>query len=199
MQGGRGYLAIIAVLVMIIAAAMAFRRRRRSAEQDDFMPGDPATPKIREAVAIVSENLSIISQVADSLEGRVLRIEGSGSGADFGEARQILSGARQGMGEVVRSIKRLRGAVETMTPTYQNALGLYLGLRDSDRALWETAKALSLAENRVRELVDSSDAEGPADLKGDLGAAATLLYQMSSCLYNLVRSVHYLGVSLQLE
>jgi hypothetical protein len=205
-------LAVVIVLIVLIVAVSVHRRYSKSGGKSSFMPGDAATPKLREAVALLSGDLNCISRVADSVNGRGKKIEATFGSIDMGpafnEARLSLTGARQGMGEIVHSVKRLKSTVNTMTPTYQNVLGLYRGLRDSDKALWEAAKALDLAGDRMQDLVsstggspDHTNTGQPATyvLHQELGSAASQLRQMSSCFYSLVRSVHYLGSALQLE
>jgi hypothetical protein len=191
-------LAAVIVLVVLIIAANVYSKRPKGPPSDGggFMPGGAATPKLREAVALLSGDLSNICQVADSVEGRGKKIEGDAGASDAaGEARNSLMGARRGMAEIVKNVKQLRATVGTMTPTYQNVLGLYRGLRDSDKQLWETAKALDLAGDRLQSLVGSS----VDPLHQELGSAGAQLRQISSCLYSLVRSIHYLGGALQLE
>lgn len=202
-------LAVVVVLVVLIVAVRAHRHYSKSGGQSAFMPGDAATPQLREALALLSGDLNSISRVADSVNGRGKKIEeifGSlNMGPAFNEARLSLTGARQGMGEIVHSVKRLKSTVNSMTPTYQNVLGLYRGLRDSDKALWKAAKALDLAGVRLLDLVSSTDDLSNTGqpttymLRQELGSAASQLRQMSSCFYSLVRSVHYLGSALQLE
>jgi hypothetical protein len=204
-------LAAVVVLIVLVVAVLVVGRRRGPAggRKGVFMPGDAATPKLREAVTLLGGDLACISRVADSVESGARRIERAyGSvdmGAAFNEARLSLTGARQGMVEIVRVVKRLRSTVGRMTPTYQNVLGLYSGLRDSDQPLWAAAKALDVAGERMQSLVSSTDDHDHTGqvhvyaLKEALGGAATQLRQMSSCLYSLVRTIHYLGNALQLE
>ena len=202
-------LAVVIVLAVLIIAVCVYLHYSKSGGKSSFMPGDAATPKLREAVALLSGDLNCISRVADSVNGRGKKIESIFGSTDmepaFNEARLSLTGARQGMAEIVKSVKRLKTTLDSMTPTYQNVLGLYRGLRDSDKALWEAAKALDLAGARMQDLVSSTDDHTntgqPATyvLHQELGSAASQLRQMSSCFYGLVRSVHYLGSSLQLE
>lgn len=196
--------AAVIVLIVLVIAVSVHRHYSRSGGKSTFMPGDAATPRLREAVALLSGDLNCISRVADSVNGRGRRIEGAYGSVDMGpglnEARLSLTGARRGMSEIVGSIKRLKTTLNSMTPTYQNVLGLYRGLRDSDKALWEAAKALDLAGDRMQGLVSSSDDHtNTGEVHQELGSAATQLRQMSSCFYSLVRSVHFLGSSLQLE
>jgi len=188
--------AAVIVLIVLIIAAYVHHHYSKSGDKGSFMPGDAATPKLREAVALLSGDLSCICRVADSVEGRGKKIEGAVGESDAAsEARSSLMGARQGMSEIVKSVKQLRTTVSSMTPTYQNVLGLYRGLRDSDKQLWETAKALDLAGDRLQSLVENSS----DPLHQELGSAGAQLRQISSCLCSLVRSVHYLGGALQLE
>lgn len=200
-------LAVVIVLIVLIIAVIV-HHYSKSGGKSSFMPGDAATPKLREAVAMLSGDLKCISRAADLVHDRGEKIEtafgSTDTGPAFNEARFSLAGARQGMDEIVHSVKRLETTVTTMTPAYQNVLGLYRGLRDSDRALWDAAKALDLAGDRMRALVSSADDHTDSVLPGlalhqELGTAATQLRQMSSCFYSLVRSVHYLGSALQLE
>src|SRR3972149_3499858 len=88
-------LAAIVVLVIVIVAVFVYRRYARGESpprlgrpdlKGDFMPGDPATPALREAVALLSSDLACISQVADSVEGRGRRIEDSYGAVDMGPA-----------------------------------------------------------------------------------------------------------------
>ena len=201
--------AAIIVLIVVIIGFLVHRYYVGGDNKGSFMPGDPATPKLRDAVVLIGGDLSCISRVADSVNGRGQKIENNYGSVDMGsaynEARLSLTGTRQGMAEIVNSVKRLRSTVKNMTPTYQNVLGLYRGLRDSDQALWEAAKALDLAGERMQNLVSSTDDHVHTaqlhiyQLKQELGTAATQLRQMSSCFYGLVRSIHYLGSALQLE
>lgn len=201
--------AIVVLIVVIIATLIRRLRKSRDAGADSFMPGDAATPKLREAVSLIGGDLLCISKVADSLEGCAARIESSYGSVDMGpaynEARLNLMGAQEGMTEVVKSIKRLQESTSTMTPTYENALSVYRGLQDSDKTLWGAAQSLDHAGKRMQDLVSSTDDHSYTaqphfyDLKQELGAAAMQMRQMATCFYSLVRSVHYLGSSLQLE
>lgn len=201
-------LAIVVVLALLLSILVVAVVRRYDA-RDGFMPGDAATPKLREAVALIYKDLSCICQAAGGVEQRGAKIEavvgagstaGSNAGSNAGstaisaEARATLSNARQGIKGIVSNVERLRATVETMTPTYQNVLGLYQGLRDSDQQLWATAQALDRAGAR---LVSSPAMERAGNL--ELQAAGEQLRQISTCLYSLVRSVHYLGNALLLE
>jgi hypothetical protein len=207
---------VIVLVFLIIAVSVHHYYTKSSRRQGwrGFMTGDPAAPKLREAVALLSGDLNCISRVADSVNGRGKKIEeilGSVSmGPAFKEAHLSLTRACQGMGNIVHGVKRLKSVVNSMNPSYQNVLGLYRGLRDSDKALWAAAEALDLAGNRMQDLVSSTGGSHdpnmgqPATdtmhlLHQELDSAASQLRQMSSCFYSLGRSVHYLGSSLQLE
>lgn len=203
-------LAALIVLIVLLVAVLVHRHWSQNGDRrGSFMPGDAATPKLREGVSLLGGDLACVSRIADSIEGHGEAIEREyGSvdmGAAYNEARLSLTGAREGMTEIVRSVKRLRATLGTMTPTYQNVLALYQGLRDSDAALWEAAKALDLAGERMQNLVSSTDDHVHTGqphvyaLKQELSSAAFQLRQMSSCFIGLVRSVHYLGNSLGLE
>lgn len=205
---------ILAAIIVLIVLAVAFFIHRsymksRPASKGSFMPGDPATPKLREAVALLSGDLSCICRTFDSVQDRARQIESAYGAVDMGpafnEARLSLTAARRGMDEIASGAKRLRARVGAMAPTYQNVLGLYQGLRDSDKGFWAAAQALDAAGERMQNLVSSTDDHTNTaqphvlELKTDLGSAATQLRQVSTCLYSLVRTVHYLGSALQLE
>lgn len=203
--------AAIVVLIVVIIAVIIRRRHWKSKDgnTDAFMPGDAATPKLREAVSLIGGDLLCISKVADSLESRGAQIESAYGSVDMGpaynEARLSLVGAKEGMAEIVKCIKRLQKSTSTMTPTYENALSVYRGLQDSDKALWGAAQSLDHAGKRMQDLVSSTDDHTHTAqvhfyaLKQELAAAAAQMRQMATCFYSLVRSVHYLGSSLQLE
>lgn len=186
-------LAAVVVLIVLIVAVLAYRRGRR--ESIPFMPGDPATPKLRSAVLMLRGDLACIAHVADSIEQRGFKLDAANAtSGPAAEAHQSLSGARRGMAEIVSGVKSLRATLETMPPTYHNVLGLYRGLRDGDQALWDAAKSLDAAGARMGELVGRDAPQG-----GELAAAGRQLRQMASCLYSLVRSTHLLGDALGLE
>jgi hypothetical protein len=200
---------LAALAVLIILIVLAYERKWFGRGRDNFMPGDPATPKLREGVALVGGDLTCIVETARGIEALSASIEQDYGPIDMGpaynEARLIMTGAQKGMAHVVASAKTLRASVKAMTPTYQNALSVYQGLRDSDAALWRSAQALDDAGKKIQDLVSSTDDHDHVgqphvhELKMQLGRAALLLRQVSTCLYGLVRSVHYLGDSLQLE
>jgi len=191
--------AVIVLTVLIIAVCVTYRAGDKKPSSDDFMPGDAATPKLREAVALISNDLGCISRVSDNVKIVGKQIEDGDYGQDdkdiAREAQDTLTSACQGMAAVVTSAKRLKATVDIMTPTYQNVLGLYQGLRDSDTAIWKTAHEIDLAAGRLQALV-TDDTNG---LHQEMSTAAVQLRQISSCFYRFIRSIHYLGNALQLE
>ncbi len=194
--------AVIALLVVLAIIAVAAWLLRRKGEGSGFMPGDPAPPKLRSAVYMIGGDLDCIARLADAIEERGGGMEARlapGEGA-VAEAAQSLAGARQAITEIRFSVNRLRATIGTMTPTYFNILGLYRGLRDSDTAFWEAAMDLEAAGRRMAALSSSAApvALSPS-VREDLRAAGGQLGRLSSCLYNLSRSVHYLGETLDLE
>jgi len=200
------FAAVVVLVVLIVAVFVVYRRVPNRASRP-VLGGAATTLKLWEAVALLGSNLTCISRVADSVNGRGQKIEnGYGlvdTGPAYNEARLSLTGARQGMAKIVESIKRLNSTLNRVAPAYQNVLGLYQGLRDSDQPLREAAKNLDLAGLRMQGLVALPDGrvgtEAPHALKQELGFAATQLRQISACFYGLVRSVHHLGNALQLE
>lgn len=230
-------LATVVVLV-ILAAGCLWGVRRARRRRAGFMPGDAATPKIREAVALVGRDLACISGVAAAVDARGDALEraggaGAAEGAAAGDAvaegapapggaaaggaaaegtaarrdaladaRARLVEARGGVRGIVESVRRLRATLDAMPPTYQNALGLYRGLRDGDLALQSAAAGLGAAGarmlTRVGEAPEDEDAAEAAEA-AELRAAAFQLGQMKACFASLVRSVHLLGDALQLE
>lgn len=190
------YLLAAVIVLLIIAVAVIYRRREN---REKFMPDDPTTPKLRQAVKFVGGDLDCIANTARAVKVKEEEIESS-AGSPYPEAVQVLEGAQAGISEIVNSVERLRGAIRTMTPTYQNALGLYRGLRDSDRALWAAAKSLDAAGKQIDQIIsDTGMSDDPGPDHALLVMAAGQLRQISTCLYSLVRSVHYLGGALQLE
>ena len=189
------YLLAAVIVLLIIAVAVIYRRRER---REKFMPDDPTTPKLRQAVKFIGGDLDCIANTALAVKVKEEEIE-SGTESAYPDAIQVLEGAQLGMAEIVRSVERLRGTIRTMTPTYQNALGLYRGLRDSDRALWAAAKSLDNAGVQINKIISDTGMQESGTDHALLVAAAGQLHQISTCLYSLVRSVHYLGGALQLE
>ena len=203
-------LAVVIILVILIITYIAYGRRSTEKKtRDRFMPGDAATPKIRSAVGSLGKDLACVSAHAGQVKmigDRVERTYGSVHlGAALDTARTKLVSGCQGMCGITQSIGRLGKTLEIMTPTYQNALGLYKGLRNSDTTLREVAETLGTAGEQMQELVASTDDHDhtaqahTAAAKNEIAMAAVQLRQVSCCLYSLVRSVSLLGNALQLE
>ncbi len=190
-----------AVIVLVLIVVVLVRRGRRG---EGYMPGDPATPKLREAVGLLAQDLACITQTADAVGRQEKKIAAAGAGAPAGapiaEARATLAAARLGAAAIVEGARRLEARLRATPPTYQNVLGLYQGLRDSDAAYWRAAEALDLAAVRMQGLVALEAAPGDArQLAGEIDVAARQLRGISTCVYGFVRSVHYLGGALMLE
>ena len=204
-------LAIVIVLVVLIVAVLATRaNKKRAAKQksaaqsrEGFMPGDAATPKLRVSVGQIGGTLARITHLADSIEknGDVIKEAAPSTGGALDEANQSLAQTQSGMSEIVYSVRRLQTTLETMTPTYQNVLGLYRGLRDSDKYLLEAAKSLGAAGDKTADEVSlaGDQAETAQGLKDRLAESATELKDMSRQIRILVRQIHVLGADLQLE
>ncbi|GFR89075.1 hypothetical protein ElyMa_002534100 [Elysia marginata] len=210
---------IIVVIVLIVAKHALFHYLQTSGTQREnkFIP-KRATSLLQEAVALLSGDLNSISRIADTVNERGKRIEKAygeanlrGSvGAELGlrEVRLSFAGARRGMSEIVGTIKRLKATLNTMPLTYQNVLGLYRGLRDSDKAFWEAANIFDTVGSRMHSLILADAAPTHSKnvdqvytqaLRQELDSAAAQLHQMSTSFYSLVRSIHFLGSALQLE
>jgi hypothetical protein len=201
-------LAAIIVLIVLIIAVLVHRRFSKSGGTDGFKTSHAASLRLREAVALLNGDLSCISRIADSINTHENRIKEKLGAADmdtaFKGAHRILQGARLGMVEIVRSIKRLKSTISSMDHSYNNVLSLYQGLRDSDKALWGAADAIDLAGDRMQYFTPAADIKPDhkdlsLSIQQDLASVASQLHQLSSCLYGLVRSVHTLGSSLRLE
>ena len=203
------YAAVLLLLVIIVAACVyRFFSLRAEPRGDGFMPGDAATPKLREAVALVGSNLTCISRIANTIQGRGQKIEGYGLvdlGSAFNEARLSLDRAQTCLSRIVGGVKSFNSTLSKMAPTYQNVLGLYRNLRDSDASFWGAAEDLDVVGSQIQSLVSSTDGHTHTghqymnEFKRDLGSAAIQIRQVSTCLYNLVRSIHILGNALLLE
>ena len=201
-------LAVIAVLVIIVIGLWALSRKP-ARKKNAFMPGDPASPLVRDAIARIEQELEEISNISDNV-GRIeaeikAAYDTTDMGPAFNEARLVLAGAQRGLEDIAASIKSLKIALDTMPPTYQNALGLYKGLRDGDKALLLSARALDANGERMMNLITSIEdhdesAQSQVEvLNRALRTEATQLHQLSMRFYDLLRSVHALGRALDLE
>ena len=203
------YVAVLLLLVIIVAGCVyRFFSASRGPRGNGFMPGDAATPKLREAVALVGSNLTCVARIANMLQGRGQKIEGyefADLGSAYNEARLSLDRAQNCLSKTLGGVKTLNSALGKMAPTYQNVFELYRSLRDSDASFWGAAEDLDAVGSRIQNLVSSTDGhtytgrQHMNEFKRDLGSAAIQIRQVSTCLYDLVRSIHILGNALLLE
>ena len=201
-------LGVVVFLTILIVVYYAYARKSKKGG-DNFMPGDAAVPSIREAMGEISQDLQSITQSASRLNQIGDRIATSYGSVDMGgpmnTARAILAESRNQMSQIVANIGALSRTTNKMTPTYQNALSLYQGLRDSDTPLRASAMALGKAGELIRQNVASTDGHltimqpHREALRADLAAGATQLSLLSAGISSLGRSLHFLGNTLQLE
>ena len=180
-------LAILVVLILIIVAVFMYKKYR--GHRDQFMPGDPATPKLREAASLIQGNLQCILQTRDHIRSCAVR-------ADLtGEDQRLLSAAKHGAELISENISPLYEKISHMVPTYENVLAIYQGLCDSDQSIWTNADAFNDAS---KQLTASISHQKSYENQISLSVCARQLQNIAKCCYSLCRSINYLGASLGL-
>jgi hypothetical protein len=181
-----GAVAAVAVLALLLGAFLLRPRAATGA----FMPGDPASAKLRSNVFAIGRDLDTISRLASRLKlgpPRAFPPITLPPAAAQQEAEALLLAAQCWLRSLLSAVERLRATVSTIPPTYSNVLGLYEGLEGSDRALEITAQALQTIAARVDQLTPGA------------GGASALLRELGRAVRVLLRDVHALGAALDLE
>lgn len=210
MTADHRYLLAGVVVLTALVAVYAWSASRRKPRGSSFMPGDGASPLVRDAAARLLGDLRAVSDGASKVRetrGAIEREYGSvDTGGALNSGRLRLQRACGGMAAIASSIGRMEAAVEGMPPTHGNILALYGGLRDSDPAIRATAQALGATSETV--LADAAATEGHqaswgqphrARLRQLLARGGAELGALQGGLGALLRSTHRLGVALDLE
>jgi len=176
-------LAALVVLIIVAIFAWALLRPRKG---EPFMPGDPATPKLRGIVGELERDLACVATRCGEIVGEVAARRGDSalSAAD----RKLADAISASAADTAGSTGALLTKIQVMTPTYSNVLAVYNGLRDSDRVFWASASTFEKIAGTISE-----------SATGVLVTCSTGLRQVARCCYSLVRNVHYLGSSLGME
>ena len=192
-------LAALAVLIVIIGVVLLYQRT--GGKKPEYS-SNKAASGLQESLTLLRGDLACINTIATRIERRGQTELRRGPDSHAGTppntgaftVRQKLEGARRGMGPIIDSLRRFQPSINSMPPTHSNILGLYRGLRDSDSAFRETAKAL----NDIGESMSGS-ATQPDRVDSSFNLVGGDLKQLSACLYSLTRSVHQIGANLGLE
>ncbi len=196
---------VLATAIVLIVLVVVFLSRGR----ENFLAGDPATPKLRETTGTLSATLDRISREAAFLDAASRQIDAEfgvvDMGPAFNESRLELEAVAASTQPAVASITNFAGIMRTAPQTYANSLGVYRGLRAGDNGLLAVAASLAGVSNDIMlrlqatEGHDQSDQYGNSKLRALLQAASIHMKQLAIEIRGLVRDTHRLGSSLLLE
>jgi hypothetical protein len=185
------YLGVILVIAIIIIAHFAWRYWKQHRGKSTFSYATPATPRVRETVADLFATLKHMVVL-----GRSFEAQADGLAASTGTARAHVAGARVSASHLVRALDRAEKGLSGAPPTYANYLAVYRGLSSTDATLLAAADAYVEAGRHVHQ---SMVLMVPGSHDSDLAALGNTLLGMGAQLRHVVRAVHRLGVSLDLE
>lgn len=195
----RKKLILATIIALVIVSILVVLRRRRSpwraGRRDKYSIGNPAEPRQREASTDVLAAVDSIVRSSSSIDVVVGNLPLQEKDAlDSLESAQTALKTAQNISSVLARARAACGASSSCTSS--GALALYKGLCNSDSMLLGTAQRLINAGQDMQQRADADTAIGDSS---KLSEAGMHLVKMGGHIRQLVKRLHVLGVSLDLE
>ncbi len=202
-------IAIIIILVVVLVAVLyrwfwsgksrsagsGWRVAPRSAEQ--FLLGDPATPRVRAQMGNMQAVLTALVGVGGSFDRRTQMLMARLHGRSAIAALQPVLQTQPAIQKMIRGLRHASTAITTVPRTHVNSLSFYRGLCASDTGFSQFADDIEAQGHEALRRVQT--VPPPAELAEEVPILAKDLLRIGNLVRRLVGTCHSLGAALDLE